>query len=887
MNTAGKLNLLIKEKDKFDPKTGMGSALVQEVVNYFIAVGRSQLMDKQEKFRKLNNLAEGVIDIEDYLDEEIPEELEFDLKDSRLEDIGLSFYPLIPNAINVVLGENDKKYSEFYVRAINPENSNNVLESLNNELRQLLVTKAQEAFLAQNPNADEEQQKLFMESKKIQGYYTKDYRTEIEKWANHIVRVDDRKHDIKSLERKVLKEIMVTEHPAVTIECHDGDYYPKVLNPAKCFYIKDPESECYSESMMFGYEEESTITTLINELSEDLSADSLESVNSWLNTYAAQGFVVNGQAGAITGNRLQDFESTQNYLQFRDMDRGRAYVTGSAYQHSGYLHHGASRSPYDSNHMVKKTTVYFNLPQKVGKYTYKKGDVMFSDLVDDSFKVTFKPKYRKDSKIKTVETLVEGEHVDWFYVNQLWRAKKISLNVSGYTYGSTGNSNHEIWVELDKYKIQYSDGKSRYGTSMPVYGGPVTNKYNQSKSFTEMGAPWQIYYNWIWNRNQQLITTEVGKFLLFNQATIPTESMGESWGNNNLLKFMMTARDVGIAPLDTSLSNLGQSAMQIHGGVGQVVDLNKTSDVLEKIQIAQSIKNEFYNQVGLSQDYMFGKVEPRMSATLVAQGAQRSSVLIQHLFTRLDVIMKRLRMGMIETAQYIASESPESSINYMNSDGMRVIFNINTEGFLLNTFQIYGESNVADANILQQIHSYAANQAAGTPLEDIASVLSSKSIPETINKLKALTQERMEQQAKQQQAQQQAQQQQMQAMQELEDKKIQAEAIENDKDRAKDILVAQIKAVGDSNDDANTIQQEILELQSENQRQKEYYDKLNYDRAMFEQKAGIDQRNADRDGIRDELEEKVKLKQLEQKDRELEIREKDIIARNKRTKVLD
>lgn len=859
------ISLILTEKEKYN-KDGSASVYIEEIYNYYESMGESQVSNKQEKYRKLNNLADGKINPEDYIDD-VPEEINLHMSE-ELDDYGLTFYPIVPNMVNAIEGDYDKKYIEYVVEIANKENTNQVIELLNNDLRSTLIRRAEEVFLSENPNPDEQQQALFKDSLKMREYYQKDFRTTIEKWANYKMQEEDHKFNMKRIERKVLHDIIVLDDPAVHIDYTDGSYRPEVLNTTDTFYLKSPNLDDYCNSQMFGWFEYSNLGTILNKYANILSAHQVEAITEWVTNYAASNLVINGQHDFITGNNTKDYESTQNYLTIKGIMEGNS----SAYR-------GSANYGYINDNLVKESTIYFLLPRKLGKLTYKSSEVTFSEVVDENFKITFKPVYEK-GKPKTPEYLLEGEHVEWFYKNELWRGKALTISEGS---ANTYNTNSEkIWIELGKFEIQFPDPDYRYGISIPVHGGPVSNLYNDSFSLVEKCAPWQIFYNWIWNRNHQLLSTEIGKFFVLNQAAIPSESMGDSWESNTLLKWGQVARDGSVAPVDTSLSNMGQQGLGIHGGIGQVVDLTKTQEISEKANLARMIKQECYEQAGISMQYMYGEISPRMSGAAVAQGNQRSITQIQHIFTRQSDVMKQVRTTMLRTAQFIESLKDESEIAFSDVEGARTIFKSSTDGFLLHNINLNVKTNVADQEVLERLKSKHSQSSTNSLLED-AAVLTSKSVPQLYERLERLEVKKRKEAEEEQKRQQEMQQQQMAMMQQQEDRKLAAEAQIAEREHEKDITVAQIKALGFADQYAPLVAEEIKAVERRRDLDRDLQIKLE-DRRIEQERFNAQNQSQDRDGIRDELEEMIELKKLQQADRKLDIEEMKVKKESKANK---
>lgn len=856
----GGLKLLLTEKQKYKNN----KELVKNLVRYYEAIGFQQVYSKKERYEKLYNLAEGVINPEDYIRIEQDDPDLFRAIDSQQleESANLKFFPIIPNIIRGILGDNDKKYTEYYASAINPEHTNNLIENLTADLRSSLISNATALFLAENPNPEEQQMQLFQESEKIRQYYTVDYRPEVELWANHTMNLEDERYKIKELERNLLKQILVTEDPVIHINYTGHGYFPEVLREQDCFHLKSPHLDDYSESMMFGWFEYENLGTVLNNHASDISNEDMDTLKHWVDNYYNPGFVINGLENFRTGNKVELHEAKQNWINFKTLEAGdnRRY---------GDIH----------DNLIRVTTIYFLLPRKVGQLTYRSNGVSYTDLVDENFIVTYKPVYDNSFGVKDSTTLMEGEHVDWFFINELWKAKKLDINLYSENYRDQTPDTKSIWLYLNRHEIQYPEHKLRYGIRIPVHGGPVSNRYNRTFSITESLQSWQEMYNWIWNRIQQLLATEVGKFFIFNQNMIPQESFDGSWGKHNLEKFYLVARDTSLAPADDSITNMGQPSVQAHGGYGQVVDLTKTEEILGKANLARLVKEEAFLEVGMTPEFVFGDYSPKQSSRTVAQGQQRSLTQIQHIFTRLGQIMQRARTTMLETALYVTIQNPTVQMSYTTRDQTRAIFASTTDMFLLSTLDVHVKSNVEELEVIETIKQLMLtnNTLATDPLE-LATMLTFKNIPELFNKLKELKEEKDFKERKMQEEEAR----QLQAQIEAQDRRVQAELqFQSERDqlnREKDILVAKIRALGYG----EGTPQEILDAAQRAQalKEAEFLHKRQYAETVenFKSKQ-LDAKASKEDKDRD-LKELIEL-------RKLELREQEIKARNKRTEAID
>lgn len=871
------VRFILSEREKYQGK----QTAVKKLFNYYESIGMVQVRKKRDEVKKLYNQADGVIDTEDYV------EVEKDYANmignpNRLDTDLLKFYPITPTIINAVLGGYDKSFTKYNAQAVNPEATNELLNKMNDDLRTVLIQSIESLFYAKNsqdpPDVLEQKKQLLMQSKEVQSAYTKTYRSTVEQWANHRINLEDQYYNTKQIERQLLKQILVTGDPVCHVNYVDGNYYPEVLQEKDTFCIQSPSSRDYSDSMMFGWFEYLTFTDALNKNASLLKEEDVEKLSRWGQGLHNQNFVVNNMSPEFT--RAQGrVENRNNY---------------NVYQSISDIVSKYSDDPLNSTALCKVTNIYFYIPRKVGRLYFKSRGSSFQEIVDENHKVTIPPIYEA-GRPRTAEYLIQGEHIEWTYISELWRGKKIS---TGTDYNQPlaarnelgeGNDDFEIWLTLERHPIQYSDPYFKYGVQIPVHGGPESNQFGYASSWVKLIAPHQITFNWIHNRNNQLLSTEIGKFFLINEALIPNQSLEGEWSEEERLeKFALTGRDVGIVPLANPINNMGAGALGISGGVGQTIDLTKTEEIIQKTNLAQLIKIEAYATVGLTPEFVYGDNSPTQSAKSVALGQQRTSSQVQPLLTRLNEIVTKLRTTMLATAKFIAIQSPTVEMSYNTQEEGRQLFKSSTEDFTLPQLGVFAQSNASDLSVIENIKQYvASNNTMGADALETATLLSFKSLPEVFEKLKQFRLERQLEKDKEYKQAQELQAQQIQAAQASQQVEIETRERKEQLDRENNVMVAQIKALGYAEGDAETIQKAILDLRTANDDQKMLYERAALERQMSFAKERQDEQKAQNDSAKLALEQRIKLKAVEQKDRELDLRKMDIEARNRRTRKID
>lgn len=827
------VSLLLTEADKYknDKK------LIKELFNYYHQIGSGQLKARAAEYQAYHDLAEGRIRMEDFVEtKEFDELQELDPTIKFTEDeVKIENFPIVPPILNRLEGTLDKKHIKFEVSASNSEAANEIIDARIQDVKSFMVKELEKSFTGKE-TPEEKQQTIEEKLSK----YTTDYKLEIENWANHVINIEDNKFQMKDFTKKLFRENMITECPFAHIECDGSFYYPETIDAREAFYLKSKNASDASEYSMFGWEALEDMPTIINKYK--LNDEQLKKVEKW-HGFHKTGFIPSGQE--MFDHRDPMKVSLQNKLTFDSvMSRSETSGRGESNPH---------------HRLYRVTNMYLLIPKKVMILTTVINGKLYTEIVDDVFKVTEKPTYKYNKAIK--QDLVSGEHVDCEYINELWKMKKIEFTFMSPVMRQ--NDDFEpIYLFLDKNPIQFKHRYLRYGVKIPIHGG-----HERGWSIVSTTYPWQRFYNYIGNRSKQILSSELGKFLLLNQNLIPENSFDGDWGTNNLIKFFLTAKELSLGPTDSSMSNMGEP--QGNQGFGQVVDLEKTNDVQGKLNLMRTIKMECYDTLGLNPTFM-GEVTPNQSAKSQAASQEQTLTQVQFLYTRIMNLMRMVRETMLETALYLTSKGEFRELTYLNSDQQRVIFSLGVENTLLYDLALYPKSDITDSIILETIKQIVVtDNTMGSDALEKSLMITATSTSELLTRLKGLAVERDKKNQQQQEHEQKMQQDQLAAQEKAMQMQMDNDNMNREKDRQSDLLEAQVKALGYAEGDAATISKEILALQSANLEQEALYQQYELSQkshSLATQKLLYEQKDK-KDEL--ELQERMKLKEISLREREL------------------
>jgi hypothetical protein len=356
-----------------------------------------------------------------------------------------------------------------------------------------------------------------------------------------------------------------------------------------------------------------------------------------------------------------------------------------------------------------------------------------------------------------------------------------------------------IYIGVDKNKIgplrfQFKGDNSLYGCKLPVEGAVFSDRNTKSIALIDLMKPFQIGYNIVNNQIADILVDELGTVILLDQNTLPKHSLGEDWGKGNYAKAYGAMKNFQILPLDTSITNTENPLNFQHF---QKLDLEQSSRLMGRVQLANYFKQQAYEVIGISPQRM-GQEISRQTATGVEQAVQSSYAQTEMYFIQhCDYLMPRVHQMRTDLAQYYNSTNPSVRLQYMTSADEKVNFQINGTDLLMRDLNIFASTTANHRAILEQLKNLAVNNnTTGASIYDLGQVMQSESIASLNHVLKDSEDKINQQRQQEQQSAQQMQEQQIQASSAEEKAKLNHESAEKEKDRRKDILVAEIKAAG-------------------------------------------------------------------------------------------
>jgi hypothetical protein len=813
--------------------------------------GLKMVRRNARRLMKNYKLAKGIIDRGDYVIEEDNEYA--DLIDSLTKEdasaLELKFYPIIPNVINTLTSEFSKRSTRVTYSAVDEHSYNEMLELKRSEVEEVLLHDAKQkvairlAEFGVDPKSEEFQKETSPDKLKtlpeIESFFQKDYRSMVEQWAEHQHRVDVERFGIDELEERAFRDLLITDREFWHFKMMEDDYEVELWNPVMTFYQKSPDRRYISDSNWAGKYDMMTVADVIDKYGWLMTEEQMTSIELIYPVrsagYPIQGYQNDGSY--YDGTKSHEWNTNMpslGYRQFTSMwdsaNYGGDIVNWIMMENEDYLDMGMSN-------LLRVTTVYWKSQRRVGHLTKitESGDVI-TDIIDEDYKITDKPQYNTTLvSNKNKHTLVFGEHIDWIWINQVWGGVKIGPNRP--TFWGTNNPGGitPIYLGINQnhispLKFQFKGENSLYGCKLPVEGSIFSDRNTFSRSLVDLMKPFQIAYNIVNNQIADILVDELGTVIMLDQNSLPRHSLGEDWGKGNYAKAYVAMKNFQMLPLDTSITNTENALNFNHF---QKLDMSQTERLMSRIQLAQYFKQQAFEVIGITPQRL-GQEISRQTATGIEQSisasyAQTETYFIQHC----DYLMPRVHQMRTDLAQYYHATKPSTRLNYITTLDEKKNFEINGTDMLLRDLNIFATTKANQRAILEQLKQLAiSNNTTGASIYDLGNIVKSDSIAEVTHILKK-TEEKTEMIRQQEmQQQQQMQEQALQAQAEQEQAKRDFEASENDKDRQKDLLEAEIKSsgYGAMQDINSNMQSDYLDALDRIQKTEQYQDVMNVNR---------------------------------------------------------
>jgi len=739
---------------------------IKNTMDYFANKAYAEYVKNRDTFVKNYDLMKGILRMEDFYQE--PQVRSF--TDMLTADLQLpayvKMYSIITTPVNELVGEITKRPDTFRVKAFDDDSKAEELEFKTGILQEYVISQARQKILQQaalnGQEIDEEElnQMTMDDVKDVLDSYT----SVAEKWANHVLTCQKAEFNLKEKSEDAFRDMLISGREFYHIYEDNSKlgFNIEVANPKNTWFLTTPDRKWISDPTGRAQGAYAAGTVQVMELSEiiesipDLTKEEIDHLRSSLQDYG----LINvresnlGNPDAIPGIDSVMYDTYDPLvLQTRMIIESEMKENNDGLK--DFLGLTSNVSSFGYKYVVVRS--YWISKKKIGKLIYldELGNEQ-SVLVDENY---------KSGTIPTQQSL------EWGWINQWYQGIKVGPDI----------------YHIKPFKLL---------NYCPIIGTTFEVKNTEAKSLVDLMKPFQVLYNVCMNQLYKLLEKEVGKVYLTSIRHIPVPKDGDA--QDALDIWEMEARNRGVVFIDDSPENLKSpsSFNQFRD-----IDLTRTQEIQSRYTLAQQMKNECWELIGMSRQRM-GSVSASESATGVNTAVQQSYSQTEPLFVAHEYVLGQLYQAIVDAALYVESKKPQSTLSYITNEGEAAFVTVNGSDLKFRDLKVFLTNRPEDTQMFNELRqlSQAVIQNGGS-LYDVIELYSTKSMramkkvfKELRDKQDAIQQQQMQQQQQQIEQQREIAAAQLQQAQAMKDQEMANENYQNELDRINKKEIALIAA---------------------------------------------------------------------------------------------
>lgn len=675
-------NHFVSSKDKEDPDW------IKTTMDYYGALAWNQFQNNRSNFKGNYEMLNGIINKEDYYGRQDGINQYLDMQDwmekhsiQMEEEDWIKHYPIINPPLNTLIGELTQRPDKQRVKAIDEYSFNEFIRAKTEMLNQMYKMRVEQIIqqraaaqgidLNIEPQSEEEAQQLqqqreLLTPKQIQKFEA-NFQSTAEKWGNLKLKQLRLAFNIQEKSEEAYEDLLVAGrewHHVRPNKSKLGLSY-EVENPMHVWYLAEPHVK-FTDSKVYaiGTIKARELSSIIEEY--DLTQEEIEYLRDRKDLP-----VGNPRAdGNVWESKTTGIQSINYSVHDPALTEWEAMQRTSV--DSDTWSEQSMYAEWPNGYLTTRYTVihaYFISKRKVGLYTYRdeEGEEI-SEIVDDYIEID-----KKDPSFISI---------DWKWINEVRQIVKIGQH-----------------VYVESKPVLWSGGL------MPIQGGVWRNKNTRSRSMVDLMKPYQIIYNIAANQLYLLLEKEIGNVPLINLRQIPKhKDVGDE---NAFERFVDLAKSLGFVGIDDSPENMGGPSQF---NQNTILKATRGEEMQSRIQIMAWAQMECWKLVGITEQRL-GGVQASESATGTQAALTQSFSQTEPYTTFHENVMSRVYQLLIDTAQFVESKKPMSTITYVNDDLQNIFFQMNSEELRLPDLGVFVTRSSKESKILEGIRMQTLNYA--------------------------------------------------------------------------------------------------------------------------------------------------------------------------------
>jgi hypothetical protein len=409
---------------------------------------------------------------------------------------------------------------------------------------------------------------------------------------------------------------------------------------------------------------------------------------------------------AVRRMYLTPAEVTDNFYEYLNEDELDLIEDQNGHLAFRAVGTGSQATLRDDRDLRRTKVVVFHV---VWKYLTKVGILSYTNPITGELEEIEVPETFKADKEK-------GEEVTWYWVNEVWE---------GYRIGAgSGAADKSIYLGIQPVPGQRNTVNNLSECKLPYNGKRFSDTHSQNISIVEMGMSYETLHRILHFQMEKTIAKSKGKIILMDQNAIPKK---HGWDEE---KFFYWADATGWALIDRNQPGADKNFNQY-----TVLDLGLYQHIENLISLMTFVKQEWDELLGITRQRK-GQVKASDTAGGTQTAVDQSTVISEKVFSRFEEFVRAELQGLLDVSKTAWSDGFQAA--YQGDDQRTAILQIDPGEYIEMDMGVYISRSARDlANlemVRQQVQSFAQNGANPSTIVDVVQARS-------LSKLKAVLQE--------------------------------------------------------------------------------------------------------------------------------------------------
>lgn len=667
-------DLFLNQPRQMLPKHKKNEEWKRANMDYWEQAGVAQLFSQYKRFKKNQRMASGKVDVEDYISSPNNPDSKYIDALKEFDDFSVhsvKFFPLAPQYVNQLTGEFARLKEKVVIKSVDKyaqsefleRRKQEVIDSVVNDARREFISILQERGIEPDPEMIAQVDEQIRSLPEIQDFFQKQYRDTLEEWATYQNEHNDHRFNMPELERRAFEDSILFNKEVWHIRLKKNDYDFRLESPYNAFGIKSPDTKYYQDGVAAGVIRMMSINEVLDAFAERMTEKQILQLEEGYK----ENIAVFGDMGYGPGSLYDPSKPPSKQLTNQDIARNAYYLRKLTENPDLDIWDLAKQfddfNPLEYQGMVRVSEVYWRSLRRIGFLVKKDlgGSIVYMGPVSEDYVITEPPVYDTVKfKGKSADNLIYGEHIDWTWVDEVWRGIKIGGNLGKLSVGT-----EPIYLDVEPMEFQFREKGNVFKAKLPIIGSDFPDRNGDSVGPIDRVRPYQVLLNLVMNKITDIEIDELGTFLTFNKNTLPKHSLGQSWEKDREIKAIEAARYFKLLPTDKSIANM--EGERVFGDEVRVLDASETNRIIGKMQLARFIREEAALSLGFNQE-RFGQVSKYQTARGLDQNVTASYTQTDYLFIRHSVeLMPRVREMMLMADQYYHLKNGSRTVTFLDS----------------------------------------------------------------------------------------------------------------------------------------------------------------------------------------------------------------------------